>query len=444
MTTRARMAVLACLMGTLTAVALPADIGARSRGPKHPGIAFTGASIKIGDLHALGTYIADGFAGLAAPAVARVRRMGVDWVREEFRADHLHTSANRPYYFPPYDAVVKRERAAGMHILGLLDYNNTFNHRDHVWMGHSHLVHLTNDFVNYVTAVVKHYQNIITYWQIWNEPDIQERWKPSPSAADYAYLLRRAYWAIKNVDPKDQVVMAGPTTGNDPTATQFVHDVRKDHGRFDIVAFQPYTYRPGPQILAEAAALRSLRKPIWFSEIGWGGMSGCVPCGNPYDQANFLTAIYLISAVSGVERCFWYEFRDPSTQPLYADHFGLVAYNFRGKPAYRSFLIGRNLMDGSTLNGEAQLGPYVALYRFSRNHRVFYELWNETSAPQMVNVAWGHHFVNVDNSILRHLTAAYGNRLHLVVAPYAVDYLVPPALKVSWNFSPPMAGIHAG
>ena len=421
----------------LASISLPTGTHAQV-GHRLPPIRFTPASLPVGDLHALGSYIADSTPSWPNPPLNASGGLGVDWVREEFRADHLHGSARRPYYFPRYDAVVQRERAAGLHILGLLDYNNTFNHRDHVWMGHDWLVSLTTDFIRYVTAVVTHYRHVIRYWQIWNEPDIEERWRPHPSASDYAYLLRRTYSAIKNIDPKDKVVIAGPTTGNDAYAAQFVQAVHRDHGPFDIAAFQPYSFRPGPQVFSDVATLKRLRKPVWFSEIGWGGEQGCVPCGSPYDQANLLSAIYLIAAVSGVQRCFWYEFRDGGVGPQYSQHFGLVAHDFRGKPAYRAYALGRYLMDGSMFIGWAQLGPSVWLYRFRRSNHVFYEMWNVYGAPQPLDIGWAQKFVNVDTSALRHLTATYSNHLRFTMEPYSVDYLIPPSLKIKWTRSLPV------
>jgi hypothetical protein len=393
---------------------------------------------RVGDLHAVGTYVAEDYPQLVVPAVIRLRGLGVDWIREEFRADHLHDGAKRPYDFYRYDNVIRRERAAGINILGLLDYNDTFNHLDHVWMAHDHMVKLTNDFVRFVTAVVTHYKNVIRYWQIWNEPDIAQRWRPYPSAVDYAYLLRRSYTAIKNVDPRDKVVVAGPTTGNDPQAVQFVLAVHHNDGRFDVAAFQPYAFRPSTQDMVDVAQLKRLHKPVWFSEIGWGGLSGCRACGSPYDQANLLSAVFLIAAVSGVEHCFWFEFRDDSTLPTYPNHFGLVQYDFRGKPAYRSFGIGKYLMDGSTVTGVARLNAYVRLYRFRRGTRTFYEMWNETGIPEWVYARWPYKFVDIDSSTFSHRTASYGNRLNLVMPAYAVEYLLPPELKLRWHVSLPV------
>lgn len=423
-----------CVLWTSMAAVLAAGMPAYTTGARGirplPGIVFHPAVSTIGDLHALGTYIAERYPWRAATAVPQIRAMGVHWVREEFRADHLHSSARRPYDFKPYDHVVRLEHAAGLRILGLLDYNNTFHQGDHVSMPGDELVSKTNDFIKYVTAVVGHYRNIIRYWQVWNEPDIEQRWKPRPNANNYAYLLRRAYAAIKSVDPRDKVIMAGPTTGNDKHAVQFVYDVRRDRGRFDIVAFQPYTAIPGPSILAEVAALHKLGKPVWFTEIGWPGQAGCAPCSNPMTQANFLSAIYLIAAVSAVNHCFWFDYRDGGIRPDYGDHFGLVEYNFQRKPSYRAFQIRRNLLDNSTLVGVAQVAPSVNLYRFQRGGSSFYAMWNYGYTSESIRATWTQPFVNVESSTIQHVTGTYAGRLNMLMPALSVDYLVPPVLNL--------------
>jgi len=64
----------------------------------------------------------------------RIHLTGIDWVREEFTASHLYSAAQVPYHFGPCDRVVSRELGNHLHIVGLLDYNNTFNGQDHVSM----------------------------------------------------------------------------------------------------------------------------------------------------------------------------------------------------------------------------------------------------------------------------------------------------------------------
>ncbi|HEV3312677.1 MAG TPA: hypothetical protein VG815_19360, partial [Chloroflexota bacterium] len=94
-----------------------------------PPLKFHGHPYDIGDLFGLGTYAALRYPGLARPALHRVHLTGVDWVREEFTANRLHLATNDPYQWWRTDSVVRQETRLGLHILGLLDYNNTFGGR---------------------------------------------------------------------------------------------------------------------------------------------------------------------------------------------------------------------------------------------------------------------------------------------------------------------------
>lgn len=424
---------LALLVSLSTAVlaSSPSGMLARSRSVTHlASVRFAAESVKVGDLFGLGTYMAGRYEGRAVQAVARIRQTGTDWVREEFTANQLHSNWNRRYRFNRYDPVVRREVAAHIHILGLLDYNDTFNHRNHAWMGHKDIVHLTDSFIRFVTAVVSHYRRQIFDWQIWNEPNISSRWEPAPNASDYAYLLKRSYLAIKKINPHATVLMAGPTTGNNSNAIGFVKKVAADHTLFDVTALQPYTPWPGPSVESQAQALLKLGKPVWFTEVGWPGQRGCVPCGDPQAQAEDVTTTSLSAAVAGVQRLFWYQLRDTGIKSVFWDHFGIVEHNFAPKPAFWAYKTCHYLLNWATLTGSVQPLPWVWLYRF-RNHRTtFSVIWNTSSFGRQLNLRWPHQLANIDTETGRHLYATYGHRLQLYVAPYSAYYVIPTGMKL--------------
>ncbi|HEV3311398.1 MAG TPA: glycosyl hydrolase 53 family protein, partial [Chloroflexota bacterium] len=290
----------------------------------------------LSDMYGLGTYIGLRYPDLSGPSLERLRMTGVDWVREEFTASDLHHSVSAPLQFQNDDRVINQERRDGLHILGLLDYNNTFNGESHTNMPHRDIQRLTRDFVAYVSATVRHYRNQIYYWQVWNEPDLHEFWGPETYAQDYAYLLRQAYGAIKQANPQAKVLIGGPS-GRDPHGMHFLKRVIQFGGKFDIMSAQPYTTEPGPDFGLTLQKLRAFHKPVWVTEMGWAGEAYCGPCGSPWDQAARLTTAYFIAAIDGIDRMFWYDFRDDGLGPNFPDHFGLVEWNLAAKPAYFSF-----------------------------------------------------------------------------------------------------------
>jgi hypothetical protein len=354
---------------------------------------------------------------------------GIDWVREEFTASHLHSGAQVPYHFGPYDRVVSREVRNHIHILGLLDYNNTFNGGDHIGMRHRLIYSLVSDFVRFAYAVAYHYRHSIFAWQVWNEPNLKQYWKPYPSAWDYAYLLRRTYTAIKNANPKARVVIGGPSA-SDPHAIDFLHAVAADNGYFDDVALQPYSYVPTADVFQQVSRLRHFHKPIWFSEIGWAGRTGCVTCGDQAAETTYLATIFLLSAVSAVSHVFWYDFRDDGTRRTYRDNFGLVKCDLGAKPAYRAFVLGAKLLNRATLIGIGRINADLSIYQFRNAGINFFAVWNRSLGWRLMNIPWRKGAVHVLDSAGYPGAANKNGVLKTFIPPDAVDYIVPG----QWNF----------
>jgi Abnormal spindle-like microcephaly-assoc'd, ASPM-SPD-2-Hydin len=58
-----------------------------------------------------------------------------------------------------------------------------------------------------ISQIVTHADSVIRDWEIWNEPDTGQFFHGSPS--QYAWMLRTAHDAIKQVDPQAQVLLGG-------------------------------------------------------------------------------------------------------------------------------------------------------------------------------------------------------------------------------------------
>src|SRR5206468_3560442 len=164
--------------------------------------------------------------------VGRTRQLGAKWVREEFTASILHAGTSDPYRWSVYDRTVNRERRAGLNVLGLIDYNNSWRYSDHGTMPHGGMRQLISDFARYARDVARHFRGRIRYWEIWNEPDLEAFWHPTPNASDYAALVTAASSAIKQVDRHAKIVLAG-TSGVD---LDFIRAVTAHTHSFDVVA----------------------------------------------------------------------------------------------------------------------------------------------------------------------------------------------------------------
>lgn len=382
----------------------------------------------IGDMYGVGTYMAERYPTQYVPAVNRVKETGANWVREEFTASNLHHEANAPYHFARWDRVIDDEVHHGFHVLGLLDYNNTFKFgHDHAIMAHRHIKQYIADFVKYVTSVVTHYKHRIYAWQVWNEPDLGEFWKPYPYASDYAHLMTASYKAIKKANPWAQVVLGGPS-GRDPSRLRFLHRVVAAGAKFDVLSIQPYTNFPGQNLVTNISKLKTFKKPIWFTEMGWAGQPGCQPCGWANSQASRLATTYLVSAVSGIRKVFWYDFRDDGIEPQFPDHFGLLEWNFGGKMAYVAYEVGVHYLNNATVVGVDHLHAGLTIYKLRRHSHHYFVAWNNSSRPVSVKMRWFNPPVNAFNYEGKSVARSRSHVLQLRLDGMSINYIS------SWGF----------
>src|SRR5579884_381175 len=392
-------------------------------------LVFHGRTRPIGDIFGLGSFIAQRYPGYARPAVARARMLGSDWLREEFTADKLHNGPHAPYRWPVYDGVVRTEVRAGFHIMGLLDYNNTWDRHPHSYMPHWMMPRLIRDFTRYVRAVVLHYRGVISTWQIWNEPDLHIFWRPYPSAADYARLLTAAYQTIKHITPRATVVLGGPS-GSDPNGVGFVRSVVKHGGRFDVLSVQPYRDVPDFSLISEVNTVRRYHKPIWFTEMGWAGERWCMTvCGPADSQADRLARLYVVGAYAGVQRVFWYDFRDDGVGANFEDHFGLLEHGFAAKPAFVAYQVAHYYLNRGIILGIDAPKPEVYAIRIRNHGRTFIVLWNNRLEDYGLSIPWrGHAQATVLDWGGRSIAQSHNGSLEVAVAPRSVVYVVPRGL----------------
>ena len=75
----------------------------------------------------------------------------------------------------------------------------------------------SQDYVNFVTAILRRYPGMVHAIEVWNEQNLDREWTSTRglSAPDYVNLLRQTYQAVKNIDP-GVIVISGalsPTGG---------------------------------------------------------------------------------------------------------------------------------------------------------------------------------------------------------------------------------------
>ncbi|OQA44225.1 MAG: hypothetical protein BWY52_01676 [Chloroflexi bacterium ADurb.Bin325] len=184
-----------------------------------------------------------------------------------------------------------------------------------------------DDFGDFVYALVSRYRGRITYYQLWNEPNIYPEWGSyAISPEDYTRLLRIGATRAREADP-NVVIIAGALAStialqpaaeppnnalNDLIFLQRMYDAGAAP-YFDIMAMQAYGLWSGPtdrrmhprvmnfgrpQFVRDLmVANGDAAKPIWISEMGWNAVPDDVPDkrfgqASPDQQARFTVAAY--------------------------------------------------------------------------------------------------------------------------------------------------------
>ena len=114
---------------------------------------------------------------------------------------------------------------------------------------------------HFVSRVVGNFGSKVSYYEIWNEENIQAFWWQGPNPSNYANLLETSYVAIKALDPSAQVMFGGLSRNDlgflkrtyDAIDRQFPKTAVRDDHFFDILGVHPYSGNRSPKAVVAHA-----------------------------------------------------------------------------------------------------------------------------------------------------------------------------------------------
>ncbi|PDV98428.1 cellulase family glycosylhydrolase [Candidatus Chloroploca asiatica] len=318
---------------------------------------------------------------------ALVSELGVTWVREDF---HWHRVQPQPdvWDWTFTDAAMRALLSRNINVLGVLgpsvgwatpypgDPNNDV----------SYYAPDPDAFAAYAQRVVTRYRRYVNHWEIWNEPDHPIFWRPAPDAAAYTRLLIKTATAIRAADPSATILIGGIN----PYDTTFLRNVAAQGGwnSFDVLAIHPYVDPYGPEDGNLAAALTDVRavatqhgqKPIWVTEVGWASGPGdrdAVGRTNEQMQADYLVRANLMLWEAGVEKIFWYSFKDDAHNPYGLIRYGSGRADYRlRKPAFDALRTLNQQLAGATYVSRRDLFQMNVVDNFET-----FATWQRVSEP---------------------------------------------------------------
>jgi hypothetical protein len=283
------------------------------------------------------------------------------------RMDMLWANVERGgrYRFFAYDRLLRALEARGMGVLWILDYG----HPDH---GGS-TPRTPQDvaaFGRFAGAAAEHFKGRNVRYEIWNEPNTSQFWKPSPSASEYAILLRETVAAIRRADPSARVSSGGLARFDAPFLSRVV-DPGLAAG-LTAIGVHPYP-KTGPETIApELGELRewvarSLGPDIEIWDTEWGYSSANAPKEAPSNghseegrrrQGSLSVREILTVWAVGLPLAVWYDLRDDGTDPANPeDNYGLLDSSGSEKPAIRAIRTLMRVVSGRKYAGMIQDTP---------------------------------------------------------------------------------------
>ncbi len=337
--------------------------------------------------------------------------VGFGYIRQQFPWEDIEIHAKDDFVdrrndpdgidaWAKYDNIVELAEKHGIEIIARLDNPPAWSREGGNERGAHGPPDNFDDYGDFVDTVVTRYRGRITYFQLWNEPNIYPEWGEQPVDPEaFTRLLCTGYTRAKNANPR-AVILAGalsPTIaldGRDLNDLIFLERMyRAGAGDcFDIFSAQGYGLWSGPTDrrlrptvinYPHIVLLRDIMvangdadKAIWISEAGWNTVPEDLP--SPYgrvngqQQARYAVQAYERSAAEwpwvGVIN-YWF-FKRPSDaerdQPWY--YFRLLEPDFTPTVAWET--LAKFARDFDTTHVERRpaffdawrrLRPYLAL-----------------------------------------------------------------------------------
>lgn len=210
------------------------------------------------------------------------------------------------------------------------------------------------DWERYVSQTVQNYKDRIRHWEIWNEENGVDFYRPFPHAKAYTELLKVAYTAAKRANPDCTVVLGGlqmngiiPNPWSKVKVSFFLEDLYKAGARqfFDVCNIHPYVLpSEGASRMMELtqdtlslmARYGDSKKPLWITEVG------CAATSKDLERAQARLLADTFEAAKKeprIERVFWFTLRDKHEDFLGPERsMGLFSYQGKPKPALQAFV----------------------------------------------------------------------------------------------------------
>jgi hypothetical protein len=293
------------------------------------------------------------------------RALGARWLRFDMAWSGVQADGPDSWNWAPYDRLVRAARERDLKLLGMIAYTPAWARPASCRDDDKCAPADVQDFASFAGQVARRYgPQGVHAWEIWNEPNGDLFWKPSPSPPAYAALLRAAEQEIKQHDEGAWVVTGGlmpaETGGGSVAPVDFLAAIYRNgaKGSFDAVGMHPYcwagsfdcpdryaSWSAWSQMAATRGNLRALlaangdgSKLIWGTEFGAPSAGGDQAVGEAQQARQVVDGYRLFGSYGWTGPLFWYSYRDACANGADTEcHFGMLRGDGSRKPAYTAY-----------------------------------------------------------------------------------------------------------
>ncbi|MEV0976742.1 cellulase family glycosylhydrolase [Streptomyces sp. NPDC049915] len=298
--------------------------------------------------------------------------VGARWVRADLPWGDVQPSSPDQYRWSRFDRVVAAAGKRHLTLLPILAYTPPWARQPGCTSDKCRPADPAVFAAFAAAAAARYAPSGIHTWEIWNEPNTGDFWKPRPAPAAYTMLLRATSRALRHEDPSAQVILGGlaaaHSQGGSLSPADFLAAVSARGGNrlVDAVGYHPYTYPylasdrpPWGTPWEDISGLESVLSahgtpgmPVWITEYGAptdgpgpasDGRAATIDATTTHvteqrQAAIAADAVRTAAATPRVQALFWYSDRDLGTDPSSTENFfGLRRADGSAKPALGAF-----------------------------------------------------------------------------------------------------------
>ena len=266
----------------------------------------------------------------------------------------------------------------------------------------------------FTRRMAQHYRGRIAHWIIWNEPDVWQAGHPGQtwagSVEDYARLLKTAYLAIKEVDPNQQVHIAGLTYfwdwshGRRRYLDRLLDVITADpeapsHGYYFDAAIYHLYFNPSQTVAVLAEARAALKKHGLTDKALWINETNAPPSNDPKElpwstprfkitqeeQAAFVIQEFAVAFAAGADRVEFYKLRNTADHPESIEPYGLLRGDDSPRPALTAYRVATTYLRDFRTAVQERSGATTAI-TFDRGSATTTALWTSGRRSARVTV----------------------------------------------------------